>query len=237
MTVELGRHVYDSTDGLAMPYRMATPAAGAGNELLPLMMFLHGAGERGSDNEAQIRIAVGDIVKHTRDARCRCVVVAPQCPAEDKWAAVEWGDESHRMAPEPTRALRTALELLEHLRGTLPIDCGRLYLAGISMGGYGVWDAVCRYPERFAAAVPVCGGGDEHEAPRLTALPVWAFHGALDRTVKPLRSRNMVAAIRAAGGDPRYTEYPHKDHDSWVPAFTEPALYEWLFAQTRTDGA
>ncbi len=233
MAIELERHVYRPASGPAMPYRVAAPAAGTDHDLLPLLVFLHGAGERGSDNEAQIRLAVSDIIAHTRDHRYRCFVVAPQCPAQDKWAAVDWGDESHRMAPSPTRALRAALSLVEHLCGTLPIDRRRLYLTGMSMGGYGVWDAVCRRPERFAAVAPVCGGGDEHEAHRLRELPVWAFHGALDRTVRPSRSRNMIAAIREAGGRPRYTEYPEKDHDSWVAAYKDSGLYRWLFAQMR----
>ncbi|MBD3243258.1 MAG: phospholipase [Chitinivibrionales bacterium] len=229
----LERRLYQPATGASLPYRLACPAAGTRDTRYPLLVFLHGAGERGTDNEAQTRLAVGDIARHTRDPRHRCFVVAPQCPPDDKWADVEWGDDAHAMGAEPTRALRTALDLVDQLCRELPIDRARLYLAGISMGGYGVWDAVCRYPKRFAAAVPVCGGGDEHQAHRLVGLPLWAFHGALDRTVKPVRSRTMIAAIRAAGGDPRYTEYPHKDHDSWVPAFTDPALYKWLFAQRR----
>jgi predicted peptidase len=104
---------------------------------------------------------------------------------------------------------------------------------GLSMGGYGTWDTLARYPGMFAAGVPMCGGADEKTALALAHTPLWVFHGAKDGVVKPSRSRNMVAALRKAGGSPKYTEYPEAGHDCWVPASKEPDLLPWLFAQKR----
>ena len=103
------------------------------------------------------------------------------------------------------------------------------------MGGFGTWDAIQRYPERFAAAVPVCGGGDTAYAKHIAQIPIWAFHGDSDTVVKVERSREMIAAIKDAGGAPRYTELPGVSHDSWTAAYTDGDLYAWLFSQTRSD--
>jgi predicted peptidase len=110
-----------------------------------------------------------------------------------------------------------------------------VYVMGLSMGGFGTWDLVTRYPKRFAAAVPICGGGDPGRVESLGDLPLWVFHGADDEVVAPIYSRRMVEAIRAAGGDPRYTEYPGVGHNSWDPAFAEPELFPWLFAQRQVE--
>ncbi|MBN2780677.1 MAG: prolyl oligopeptidase family serine peptidase, partial [Candidatus Marinimicrobia bacterium] len=130
--------------------------------------------------------------------------------------------------------LSLVTELLGALQKELPVDPRRLYVTGLSMGGYGTWDLISRMPEMFAAAAPVCGGGDEKQASRLTELPVWVFHGADDTTVPPQRSRNMVDAIRAAGGKKiRYTEYPGVGHGSWKPAYADPKLMKWMFRQRK----
>src|SRR5262249_52824913 len=112
-------------------------------------------------------------------------------------------------------------------------DQKRIYVTGLSMGGYGTWDVIGRRPDLFAAAVPVCGGGDETQAATIARVPIWAFHGARDGVVKPARSWNMVAALKKAGGHPGYTEYPDVGHDSWVPTYRDPVLFQWLFAQKR----
>jgi predicted peptidase len=129
-----------------------------------------------------------------------------------------------------------ALEAIEQLQKEFSIDAARLYITGLSMGGYGVWDAIQRHPDRFAAAAPICGGGDPAQAKRISDIPLWAFHGAKDTAVKPQRSREMIEAIKAAGGDPKYTEYPDAEHNSWSPTYANPDFYAWLFAQ-RKKGA
>jgi predicted peptidase len=114
----------------------------------------------------------------------------------------------------------------------LPVDKGRIYVAGISMGGYGAWDAIQRRAELFAAAIPVCGGGDEAEAPKLKNVPIWAFHGDQDQVVLTIRTTRMIEAIAKAGGTPKMTIYPGVGHDAWSATFSNPEVLDWLFAQT-----
>jgi predicted peptidase len=138
------------------------------------------------------------------------------------------------MNRKPTPSLAMALEIVAALEKEFPIDTARLYIIGYSMGGYGTWDVIQRYPDLFAAAVPVCGGGDETAARRIIRVPVWAFHGTLDDIVKVSRSRNMVNALVRAGGVPRYTEYADINHFCWGKAFSDEAMLAWLFGQRRT---
>ncbi|MFM7076434.1 MAG: dienelactone hydrolase family protein [Planctomycetaceae bacterium] len=113
------------------------------------------------------------------------------------------------------------------------MDTDRIYLTGLSMGGYGAWDMAARMPDRFAALLPVCGGGDEATAAKLVGLPVWCFHGDADTAVPVGRSRAMIEALRAVGGDPRYSELAGVGHDAWTPAYRDRAVLEWLFEQRR----
>ena len=125
------------------------------------------------------------------------------------------------------------IELLAEAERMFPIDPDRIYVTGLSMGGFGTWDLIARFPDRFAAAVPVCGGGDPGTAPLIRDLPVWAFHGALDRVVPPSNSRVMVRALQEAGARPGYSEYPDVGHNSWTKAYEDPYLLPWLFEQHR----
>jgi predicted peptidase len=125
------------------------------------------------------------------------------------------------------------LDLLPSLMSSLPVDRSRVYVLGLSMGGFGTWDIIARHPDWFAAAVPICGGADNSTAPRIAGLPIWVFHGGADTTVKTIRSRSMVDALIAAGGKPKYSEVPGVGHDVWNTAFASPELLPWLFAQRR----
>ena len=129
--------------------------------------------------------------------------------------------------------MQLVLDLLDTLPKTTPVDPDRVYVTGLSMGGYGTWDLITRFPQRFAAGVPVCGGGDETVAAHAAKVPVWAFHSDDDTVVKVSRTRNMLAAIRAAGGQPKYFEYFGLGHGSWGRAYSEPELLPWMFAQRR----
>jgi predicted peptidase len=129
--------------------------------------------------------------------------------------------------------MRLLLELIPALRKEYGIDPKRIYVTGLSMGGFGTWDLIARKPDWFAAAAPVCGGADEATAATISKIPVWAFHGDQDGAVKPSRSRNMVEALKKAGGEPKYTEYKGVGHDSWNPAYKDPELMKWLFRQKR----
>ena len=199
-----------------LPYRMLSPKAVAADIKYPLVIFLHGAGERGTDNKIQLEHGMNDFASDAIMEKYPAYVVAPQCPPERKWVEVDWTLESHTIPDEPSVPLAATFALIETLRQELPIDDRRIYLTGLSMGGYGTWDALARKPDLFAAAAPICGGGDPAVAAKFKHVPLWAFHGDQDTAVKPKRSREMIEALKAAGGTPKYTEYPGVGHDSWA---------------------
>ncbi len=217
--------------GLTLRYRLLAPAADRTKP--PLVLFLHGAGERGDDNAAQLTHGVVEFQR--RQAEHPCFVLVPQCPAGRKWVEVDWGGAggSGTFPAEPSEPLRLAVEVMDGLVAAGRVDPDRLYVTGLSMGGYGTWYAAGMPGSRFAAAAPICGGGDPEWAKRYLDLPLWAFHGSDDRAVPVGRSREMIEAIKAAGGDPKYTEYPAVGHDSWTRTYADDAFHEWLFAQRR----
>ncbi|NLZ63819.1 MAG: hypothetical protein GX902_08425 [Lentisphaerae bacterium] len=220
-------------DGELMPYRLLTPENLQPGRQYPLVLLLHGAGERGSDNLKQL-IHLAEVFTRPELRRQHpCFVLVPQCPEDAKWVDSPWHVHSHLQNTKPARPLQLALELLETIQRQNPIDRNRVYILGLSMGGFGTWDAVCRYPERFAAAVPICGGGDPRQAMRLRDLPVWAFHGADDYVVPAELSRQMVQALQQCGGQVRYTEFPDCGHNSWDGALAHPQLLPWLFQQKK----
>jgi predicted peptidase len=183
----------------------------------PLILFLHGMGERGDDLELVKKHGLARLAGEQPALLSPFVVIAPQCPLGTYWA--------HELD-----ALNALLdEALENLR----IDPDRVYLTGLSMGGFGSWFLAMARPERFAAVVPICGGGDPNAACALKDVPVWAFHGAKDRIVRPMESRRMVRALKACGGDVRLTIYPEADHDSWTETYANPELYEWFLQHKR----
>jgi len=219
------------SDGATLRYRLFTPQPAPGGGKPPLVLFLHGAGERGDDNAAQLKHGVGEF--HRRQAKHPCLVLVPQCPEGRKWVEVDWGGGggAGTFPAEPSEPLRLTLEVVDGLIAAGKVDPDRVYVTGLSMGGYGTWYAAGMPGSRFAAAAPICGGGDPAWAKRYLGLPVWAFHGDDDRAVPVGRSREMIEAIRAAGGDPKYTEYPGVGHDSWTRTYADDAFHAWLFAQ------
>ncbi|MBI2479506.1 MAG: dienelactone hydrolase family protein [Planctomycetia bacterium] len=225
--------VFNSEHG-SLPYRLLRPKDYDAGQSYPLVIFYHGAGERGDDNAKQLVHGMNDFASDDVMAKYPCFVVAPQCPDGDQWVDALWSADAHTMPDKPTEPLRLSLELITSLQSEFSIDANRLYVTGLSMGGFGVWDAIQRYPKRFAAAVPICGGGDPAYAKQLAHIPVWAFHGADDGAVKPIRSRDMIAAMKAAGGSPKYTEYPGVGHNSWAATYANREMYAWLFAQKRS---
>jgi predicted peptidase len=229
----LENKTFTGAAGGKLPYRLLKPEPFVATTPYPLVVFLHGAGERGNDNEAQLVHGVPEFCTPQNRKKYPCFLVAPQCPKNKKWADVDWTADSHKLTPEPSEPGALVLELIEALRKEYPIDFRRIYITGLSMGGYGTWDLAMRKSDLFAAAVPVCGGGDETQVEKIARLPVWVFHGALDQAVKVERSRRMVEALKNAGGHPRYTEYPKTGHDSWVPAYKDAAMLEWLFNQRK----
>jgi len=226
---------------LQLPYRLLMPKDYDPKQKYPLVVFLHGAGERGADNKMQLVHGMNDFASDEVMAKYPAFVVAPQCPSDQRWVEVDWTLDKHTQPKEPGAALAATLKLVDALQRELSIDGRRIYVTGLSMGGYGVWDALARRPELFAAAAPICGGADLATAGKIKAIPIWAFHGERDTVVKPHRSQGMIAALKAAGAAqpaagntaPKYTEYPGVGHDSWTPTYRDPAFYEWLFAQRK----
>ncbi|MDD3095699.1 MAG: prolyl oligopeptidase family serine peptidase [Candidatus Neomarinimicrobiota bacterium] len=225
---------YIAEEGDTLLYRLLSPQKIIEGKTYPLVLFLHGSGERGRDNARQLIWGAGTFIDAKNRQRYPAFVLAPQCPEDQRWVEVHWALDAHRMPEQPSRSMKLVMELLQEMQERYAVDASRIYVTGLSMGGYGTWDILSRLPQTFAAAVPICGGGDESRAETLKDIPLWVFHGALDTTVPPERSRNMVAAIREAGGKKiRYTEYPDVAHGSWKPAYADPKLLRWLFNQRK----
>lgn len=178
----------------------------------PLILFLHGAGDSGNDLSRVRRAGLPPVVERKEDFPF--LVVAPQSPGRG------WNPE-------------TLGALLDEVVAQNRVDKDRIYLTGLSMGGFGTWSLAAAHPERFAAIAPICGGGDPKQAGRLKGLPIWAFHGAKDPTVPLERSEEMVRAIKEAGGDVRFTVYPEAKHDAWTETYNNPELYEWFLQHRR----
>lgn len=223
------------TDDDALPYRLLKPKNYDESQKYPLVLFFHGAGERGDDNKRQLVHGMADFASDAVMDKYPCFVVAPQCPSGSQWVNAPWSADAHETPEKPAPPMRQSLELLSALQKEFAIDADRIYVTGLSMGGFGTWDAIQRNPKLFAAAAPICGGGDSRpeKVKPIADLPIWAFHGDKDTAVKPLRSRDMIAALKKAGGAPRYTEYPGVGHNSWSATYANPEFYEWLFAQRK----
>jgi lysophospholipase L1-like esterase/poly(3-hydroxybutyrate) depolymerase len=224
---------YTNAAGDKLPYRLLRPANYDAAQKYPLVVLLHGAGERGDDNKAQLKWGGSLFTKPEVREKYPAFVLVPQCPKEKKWVEVDWAAEDGTAPAELGTTQKLLLGTIDAVQKEFSIDPDRHYLTGLSMGGYGTWDLITRQPERWAAAVPICGGGDKTKAGAAKAIPVWAFHGDNDTVVKPVRSKLMVDALKAAGGSVSFTLYPGVAHDSWSVAFAEPNFLPWLFAQRR----
>ena len=225
--------VYKDASGAELNYRLYLPDGIDNVKKCPLLLFLHGAGERGSDNKKQLKHCIKDVVSYSQNKKEPIIVVVPQCPENMKWVDVDWSAGSNAMPESPSVSMKMTKEVVEGLVKKHKVDKNRIYIAGLSMGGYGTWDAIQRWPDYFAAALPLCGGGDDKMADRIRNVPIWAFHGDKDTAVKVERSRAMIDAIKKNGGNPKYTEYPGVGHDCWTATFKNPEVLGWLFAQKK----
>ena len=222
--------------GNVLKYRLLKPLGYNPNKIYPLVIFLHGAGERGDDNAAQLMHGMSEFCKQARREKNPCYVIAPQCPTGEKWADIDWSAEGAvKMPAQASSSLKLTLAVVDAMLEDAPIDKNRIYITGLSMGGYGTWDAIARRPAFFAAAVPICGGGDPATAEKIKHIAVSCFHGDDDKAVAVEKSRIIIKAIKEAGGSPLYTEYPGVGHDSWTQTYSSDAMQDWLFAQRRTQ--
>ena len=218
-----------------MPYRLFRPSA---KGKLPLILYLSGSGGLGDDNLKQI--GLGNIfgtrvwLLPENQRRFPSFVVAPQ--TDRGWAKYDFSPQdsgSPKVIAGIGDGSRLALDIVDSLRREFPIDERRIYVAGQSMGGAGVWNVLAARPRFFAAAVPCCGSNSMENGTEAIDTPLWAFHGDADKSVPVSLTRDRIAARRKAGGRPFYTEYAGVDHNCWEWAFTEPELVKWLFAQNR----
>src|SRR5438105_4052265 len=199
-------------DGLTLPYRLLVPRHYDPRRAYPLVLFLHGAGARGIDNQKPLAQGVLPWA-HELQVQRPAFLVVPQCPEGLQWVDTPWSAGSYALDSVPiSKPLATVMQLVAALRREFNVDSRRILVTGLSMGGFGTWDLVMRYPDVFAGAMPVCGGGDPTRARQLVRVPVWAFHGSADPVVPAEGSRAMVRALRAAGARVRYTEYPGLEH-------------------------
>ena len=180
----------------------------------PLMLFLHGAGERGDDFE-KIKVH-GPPKLIERGDKFPFIIVSPQCPANQWWST------------------NTLDVLLKDITSRYNVDEDRIYVTGLSMGGYGTWALAFQYPNRFAAIAPICGGGKPEVAGLIKNLPVWVFHGAKDEVVLLEKSQEMVDALKVVGGNVKFTIYPEAGHDSWTETYDNPELYKWFLKYKKT---
>jgi len=242
--------------GFAMTFYLFLPHGYNPRIAYPLVLLLSGGGQRADPDKTakQNRVAMlsdpyaaiwgpGVTMPDSADVQgdWPCFVVIPQVEQPNRFVDQLPGAGSYTLAPQPNDALRMTKEIVDSLQLLYTnIDPNRRYITGLSMGGYGTWEAIERWPDYFAAAAPIAGAGDPSKAAELVNLPIWDFHGGADSTVPVSGSRDMIAAIRAAGGHPRYTEYPGQEHGVWVNPYTllgrpspTPDFFAWLFAQHR----
>ena len=199
------------------------------------MLFFHGAGSVGEENFLQMRIPGQPFASYVKEHRLKTVLLFPQCRAEHKWVDVPWGDLSHDLPEKPSMHMKPAIELLQSAIAEFDPDPSRIYVGGISMGGYGAWDIASRMPETFSAVLAICGGADVKQAPKLRHLRVCVYHGALDTTVPTSRSRDMVNALRNAGcREVLYNELPDEAHNAWEAAFADETALDFIFRQEQS---
>jgi predicted peptidase len=209
--------VYKGADDVESKYVLFVPQDYTGEKAYPLVLFLHGAGSTGTDGKKQVS-GIAPAIRKDEKA-FPAIVVFPQSQKRS------WGANSEDG--------KRAMAILAEVEKKYKVDDKRVYLTGLSMGGFGTWSLAAAHPDKWAAIVPICGGGNPKDAAKIKDLPCWCFHGDADPTVKVDLSRNMIKAIKEAGGEPKYTEYPGVEHNSWTKTYATKELYDWLWEQKR----
>jgi acetyl esterase/lipase len=227
---------YLTADGKTLPYRILYPENYDKSKKYPLILFLHGAGERGNDNEKQLVHGAKLFLKDENRKNFPAIIIFPQCPQESSWGSlkvdrtVEPVKRIFDYTTDATWPLQAANDLMRKLIKEEAVDKSRVYITGLSMGGIGTFEAVYRNPDLYAAALPICGGGDvTHYDKRVGKTAFWVFHGEADAVVNVKLSQEMVEKLKSLKAEVKYNEYPGVGHNSWDNAFAEPEYLSWMF--------
>ncbi len=222
--------IFTSSNGLKLPYCTRVV-----NDTLPgkeaVLLFLHGAGERGEDNCKQLVHGSEALVEFLEKTQIKCRLIFPQCPLDIKWVALDWDKTGHKMPENPSAPMQGVIELLQEVLSLDTVDKSQVYVSGISMGGYGSWDILLRCPNTFAAALINCGGADTKEVVKLKDLPITVYHGGVDTVVPTENSRAIIKALKDAGSTKiEYHEIRGCGHNCWTACFDDFHNWERLFS-------
>jgi len=242
------KEMFVSSDNTTLPYRLYVPEDYNAEKEYSFLLFLHGAGNCGNDNESQVsvhtgllnRIITGETVTYNGeaiDASREFIIVAPQCPNGSQWVDTSWSvkpDPSYKLDEVPqSRHMTAVVELIGEMQSQYNLNPSRMYLTGLSMGGFGAWDLLMRYPDLFAAAIPLGGAGDPSKADIIKNTPVWTFHQLHDPTVASDGTVAMVKVLVEAGAEVKFTPYFDGVHNAWAKGYAEPELLQWLYSHTK----
>jgi predicted peptidase len=228
------------SEGKTLPYRILYPENYDKSKKYPLILLLHGGGERGKDNEKQLTHGAKLFITEENRKNFPAIIVAPQCPEDLYWASTKIDRTTtpfkidFNYSAEPSWPLVAANELVKKLSKEESVDKSKVYITGLSMGGMGTFESVYRYPGIYAAALPICGGADTNKYDKRTGkTPFWVFHGAADAVVDVNLSRQMVEKLKSLKTEVKYSEYPGVNHNSWDNAFAEPDYLSWMFSHKK----
>ena len=232
------KEIFVSQAGDSLLYRQLDPQTIDSQSKYPLILFLHGAGERGNDNEAQLQHGANMFTNPVNRDNYPSFALFPQCPTNSFWTSITPNSTKNEsffpyvVSISPT--LQAVKELVDKFIDNYPVDRNRIYIIGLSMGAMGTFDMVCRYPDLFAAAIPICGGVNTKRLEQLvTSTSFKIYHGDADQVVPVAFSRNAYTTLKAKNANVEYIEFPGINHDSWTPAFNTSHFMEWLFSQTK----
>lgn len=229
-------------NGDTLPYRILFPKNYDAAKEYPLVVFLHGRGESGNDNEKNLAHGAALFLRDSVREKYPAIVIFPQCPSDSYWSNVQTVSEGSPRGKRSfyfiedgpaSRAMCLAMGLVKNIRTRFKIDDDRIYAGGLSMGGMGTFELVRRMPKTFAAAFAICGGAHPATAKEIKKTDWWLFHGLKDDVVLPIYTQQMEEALKKAGANVKATYYPNANHNSWDPAFAEPELLAWLFSKEK----
>lgn len=235
MDKDFSREMLVAEDGYTLPYRLYIPKNYDCGVLYPVMIFMHGAGERGDDNESQIKVGLPHVFDDPESPAYNSIIIAPQCPSDKQWVYTPWAKGCYSTSDvTESRECQAVIEILKLIVAEYNVDKSRIYITGLSMGGFATWDLLARHSSIFAAGMPVCGGGDPSQAKVLSEIPIRTFHGLLDDAVPTEGTREMYAAIKALGkGKIRYTEFENGYHNIWDDVYSNKSNINWLFSNVK----